>query len=331
MGKKVKGAVLGGAKGFLTGGPKGAAIGALGGVLGASSKQRNEGSVTNAMPAWMQGQYNTALGEINSIAMDPSGARQVAGLNSDDLASIEATRAAQGLGAEDLAFASGTARELSGAITPDEIRGFYNPFEQDVVAATQADIDYSRQLAEQSAGGAATAARAFGGDREAVYKAQLAGDVLRSGGQTIANLRAGGYRDAMNMAGTNRGLRLAGNSQLLNMVNARRDAAYGDAAALAGAGGLRRSVEQAGYDSRYAWNADRSKLLLDSLGALPGNQGTVSSFGPSQSAGARAIDGAVGLLGGVDDLRKAWEKWRGGGKAGSVPSAVRTIGMPVGP
>lgn len=328
MGKKVKGAVVGGVTGFLKSGgnPWGAAAGALGGAMGARSKQRNEGSVTTSMPSWMQGQYDTALGEVNRIAIDPANARQVAGLNADDLGAISGIRSAQGLGADDLAFASGTARELSGAITGDEIRGFYNPYEQDVVDATQRDIDYSRQLAEQNAGSAATAAGAFGGDREAVYKAQLAGDVLRSGGQTIAGLRQGGYRDAMNMAATNRQLRLGGNAQLRDMVDARRSAAYGDAQALAGAGAMQRGVEQAGYDSRYDWNQSRSDTLLRSLGALPGNQGSIERFGASQSSGERAVDGAIQGMGTIDDLIAAWRnRQTAGGRApsaGSMPSPI---------
>ncbi len=322
MGKKVSGAITGGLKGFITGGgnPLAAAAGAAGGFLGAKSRQRPEATESSSLSPWARGQFETATGAINSIALDPNNARRVAGLNADDLAGMQMTRDAAGVGAEDLAYASGTARDLSGAITEDEIRGFYNPFERDVVAATQADIDYSRQVAEQSAGAAATAAGAFGGDREAVYKAQLAGDVLRSGGQTIASLRAGGYRDAMGMAGTNRQLRLAGNAQLRDMVAARRDAAYGDAAARGTVGALQRGVEQAGYDSAYEWNGDRMRTLLGTMGAMP-RETTTTAYGPSQSSGARAVAGATGALGTLEDLTRVWRE-RNRGPAPTAPSGM---------
>jgi hypothetical protein len=120
---------------------------------------------------------------------------------------------------------------------------YFNPFEEKVVGATQADFDRQRTQAMMAADDVATRSRAFGGSRHAILAAEGLTGVNRNEAETLAKLRYGGYSDAVRaaQAGQQFGLQTAG--------------------ALHGAGDYARGVEQAGYDAPWNRTLQGSQII----------------------------------------------------------------------
>jgi hypothetical protein len=83
---------------------------------------------------------------------------------------------------------------------PASIEKFMNPFRQEVEASTIADFDRQRGLLTRGVNDAATRAHAFGGSRQAVLEAVGQGELNRAEASTLANLRFGGFQDALDRA-----------------------------------------------------------------------------------------------------------------------------------
>ncbi len=89
--------------------------------------------------------------------------------------------------------------------TPDQIQAmtgaqymgaYQNPYEQQVVQGTLADIERQRQISQQAQQARAVGARAFGGSRQAVAESIANEDYMRQAANTAAQLRSAGFTTA---------------------------------------------------------------------------------------------------------------------------------------
>ena len=76
---------------------------------------------------------------------------------------------------------------------------YMNPYTQEVIDASMADLEKARQRAVGNIGQQATAAKAFGGSRHGVAEALTSGEYGTQAGQTIARLRQQGFDTAANL------------------------------------------------------------------------------------------------------------------------------------
>ena len=97
---------------------------------------------------------------------------------------------------------------------PLNVGAYFNPYQQEVIERTQADIERQRQMAANQLGAQATAARAFGGSRQGVAEGVLAGEFGRMGADIAAQQRASGYNQALQAAMADRAARAGFASQL---------------------------------------------------------------------------------------------------------------------
>lgn len=209
-----------------------------------------------------------------------------AAFNPDQQAAFGEIRAAQGFGQGDMATAQGRANSLAAnGITGADIQKFQDPYQQQVIDAAMRDIEQARGQRRLGANSEAEAAGAFGGDRNAVYNAVLDGEYDRTGANTIAGLRSNGFNAASGLAMQNAGLQMTGNDQLMNMINQRRQAMYGDAQALGGVGDLQQQRQQAILDYR----TNMATKMLAGAGANSG-------YSQPQGGGISGI--MQGMLGG---------------------------------
>jgi hypothetical protein len=81
--------------------------------------------------------------------------------------------------------------------SPGAVSQYESPYTSDVVNATQAEFNNQNAQQQNALGGASAAAGAFGGDRQAVAQAQLAGQEQLAQAPTIANLENQGYSTAL--------------------------------------------------------------------------------------------------------------------------------------
>ena len=79
------------------------------------------------------------------------------------------------------------------------VQKYMNPYENQVVQNTLADIERARQGQISAEGAAATAARAFGGSRQGVTRSLIDEASLRNAGNLAAQLRQSGFAQAQNL------------------------------------------------------------------------------------------------------------------------------------
>ena len=242
------------------------------------------------------------------------GAPTIPGATLDQQLGIQGIRGLQGLQNPMLQGLFGQNQALAnqlGMSIGDLASQFQNPFEQQVIGGLQSDFDRQRALASTRANQAATQSGAFGGSRGAVLSALGQRDVNQQEAQTLANVRAGGYQQALQGAMGLRGEGLQGLQNLMGGLQYGQGVDLQRGQSLLQGGELMRQIGQQQAQEPY-WRQQQLAQLANLgigplgftqtsgggtnpfLGAL-GGAGAGAAFGP---VGA-AIGGGLGLLGGI--------------------------------
>ena len=196
-----------------------------------------------------------------------------------------------------------------------DVQSYYNPYEQQVVDQSLADIERQRQLASMNLGQQATAAKAFGGSRHGIAEGQLAGEYGRTAAQTAANLRNTGYQNALQMAmqqqAQNQAAGLAGAqfgltaaNQLGQLGQAQTAAGLQAAQTAMGLGATRQQFAQQQLDAARNLELQRLGITQGALGLMSPTMGasTSTTTPTSSNLAAGALGGAmlgsqIGVLG----------------------------------
>ena len=83
---------------------------------------------------------------------------------------------------------------------PTSYQQFMNPYTEDVIASTQADIARQGQMQQNQVAGNAVGAGAFGGSRQGIAAAEVARNVMDQQARTGAQLRSQGFAQAQGLA-----------------------------------------------------------------------------------------------------------------------------------
>ena len=239
------------------------------------------------------------------------GARQFAGFDPTYQQGEQmALAAGSGPGRQQLGMAGQLSQAAAGysptAIRPDAAltQQYFNPFEQQVVDTSLADMEQARQRAVQQMGQQATAARAFGGSRHGVAEALTSGEYGRQAGSMVANLRNQGYQQALQLAQQQQmqnqaaGLqgaqfRLGAAQQLGQMGQAQTGADMLAAQTAMGLGGARQQFAQQQMDAARNLGLERLGIMQSALGLqMPGMGGSTSTPTYNNPA-AGALGGAM--------------------------------------
>lgn len=285
---------------------------------GGGSTQATSTTVDPQIKQTYLGNLNYATEVANKLP-----AQQFAGFTPTYQAGEQAvTAAAQGgLGTQNL----NTAADLTAALgayspqavqaaqlNPANISQYMNPYTQQVVDTTMADMERARQQAIGQINQQATAAKAFGGSRQAVAQDltnQQYGQQLAS---TLANLRSQGYTQAANMLAQNvanqqqanlanqaAGLsgaqfRLGAAQQLGALGGAQQAGQYQAGQALMGLGSAQQQLAQQQLDATRNLPLQQLQTIQSALGLNPANLGMTQTSPLYQNTGASALGGALG-------------------------------------
>ena len=112
---------------------------------------------------------------------------------------------ALGTGIEALGTGLGTIGSAIGqagqaGFDPSSYQQFMNPYTEDVIAATQADIARQGQMQQNQASAGAVGAGAFGGSRQGIAQGEIASNVLDQQARTGSQLRSQGFAQAQGAA-----------------------------------------------------------------------------------------------------------------------------------
>jgi hypothetical protein len=89
----------------------------------------------------------------------------------------------------------------AGQIGQTDLAQYINPYTQQVIDTSMADLERQRQMQQNQLGAQASQAGAFGGSRQGVAEALTNEAFARQGGQMAAGLRQAGFQQAQQMAG----------------------------------------------------------------------------------------------------------------------------------
>lgn len=204
-----------------------------------------------------------------------------------------------------------------------DLTKYLNPYTNDVVNTTLADLSHARDQQQVSDNASATAANAFGGTRQSVLNANTTNDYLRNVAGTSANLRSGAYTNAQqaaladvasrnaasqfnanqDMAGQN--LRLGAASQLAGLNQADLARATQQGGILSAVGDTQQAQQQKEFTDAYNAYQQGQQLTLaqqqvlnQALGIIPLEQ-TNTTDGTQTT---KSNPGIGGILGGVASL-----------------------------
>jgi len=170
---------------------------------------------------------------------------------------------------------------------PINIGAYANPYTSAVIDRTQQDIERQRQMAMNTLGAQATAARAFGGSRQGVAEGVMAGEYGRMAGDMAAQQRQANYSQALQAAMADRQARLGAASQLGGLGQQAFQTGQTIQQQQAQQGLLQQGIQQALIDAarqQYAgYTGAPSQALqapLAALGVTPTPQTTTNSMQP---------------------------------------------------
>jgi len=175
-------------------------------------------------------------------------------------------------------YQAGEQQVVNQSLTPftgQEISGFMNPYQQEVIDRSLGDIESSRQMADLRDRQAATQARAFGGSRQGVQSSLTNAAALKQAADLSANLRNQGFGQATQLAQYARGQNLQGGQNVMAL------------------GGARQAFEQQQLDAIRNIGLQKLGIVQSSLGASPANLGGSVSTPYTRNAASGALGGAL--------------------------------------
>jgi len=175
-------------------------------------------------------------------------------------------------------YQAGEEQIVNQSLTPftgQEIGGFMNPYQQEVIDRSLGDIESSRQMQDLRDRQAATQARAFGGSRQGVQSSLTNAAALKQAADLSANLRNQGFGQATQLAQYARGQNLQGGQNVMAL------------------GGARQAFEQQQLDAIRNIGLQKLGIVQSSLGASPANLGGSVSTPYTRNVASGALGGAL--------------------------------------
>lgn len=172
-----------------------------------TSTSTGTATTTPQIPSWIQGPASQYFGQVgNLLTSNPGGVS-----NPASPLQQQAFSGASGLGGFNQALRdamSGTRGLMSytpdsvtaGQLRDTDLNPYMNPYTQEVIDTSVADLERARQGIITSTQGAATRAGAYGGSRHGVADAETNTGFLRDVGGLVANLRNQNFNQAQGAA-----------------------------------------------------------------------------------------------------------------------------------
>lgn len=224
-----------------------------------------------------------------------------------------------------LAEAGYTPQQIQAMTGAQYMSAYQNPYEQQVVQGTLADIERQRQLSQQAQQARAVGARAFGGSRQAVAEAIANEDYMRQAANTAAQLRSAGFTTAAGLGQTDAarameaaranianqlagaGIRQTAVGQLGALGAQQQNLGMTGAQAVMSAEQQRQQLAQARLDAARNLAAERLGLTGSALGQNVPNLGSSMTTPLYNNPLSSGIGGALGgaelgrLIGGTNN------------------------------
>ena len=255
-------------------------IGALAGAksaFGGGSSGGGQTTTQSVDPAMMRiynDVYNTGRTLANQPYIPYTGAR-ISGFNPDQLQGFDATRNmfGQSMGYDPRSALNNLANMSAPSILDRDIGAYQNPYTQQVIDTTLADLDRSRQMAVSRDQDRAIGSGAFGGSRSGILEAETNRAFADQAARTAAGLRQGGFDRATSLAGQDIGREIGNRMFQSGLFGSQLSDQYKNLGLLANIGRQQQGLQQAGLDQGYAQFMDARNYPAQQFGYLTGGAG----------------------------------------------------------
>ena len=290
-------------------------------ALGGGSSTPSSSTTSTAIDPDIKAAYLQQLADARAAAAG-LGTRQFEGFT-PGYATAEQQLTATGIGgagqqttnrAAELALAQAgyTPQQIQAMTGAQYMSAYQNPYEQQVVQGTLADIERQRQLSQQAQQARAVGARAFGGSRQAVAEAIANEDYMRQAANTAAQLRSAGFTTAAGLGQTDAarameaaranianqlagaGIRQTAVGQLGALGAQQQNLGMTGAQAVMSAEQQRQQLAQARLDAARNLAAERLGLTGSALGQNVPNLGTSTTTPIYRNPTISGLGGALG-------------------------------------
>lgn len=189
---------------------------------------------------------------------------------------------------------SGAAPTLSanqvagGQIAGTDLQAYMNPYEDQVVQQSLADIERSRLMQQNIGGAQAGAANAFGGSRQGIAEAETNRAFAEQAARTASGLRQTGYQNAQQMAGQDiaTGMQASLANQGANLQAGTTSAQLGQQRALQNQSALNQAGQfGASATNQAAAQASQQQQAASQFGAGAANQAALQNQAALNQAG----------------------------------------------
>lgn len=255
-----------------------------------------------------------AATQVASLPYQPYSGPRVAGFRPAEQQAFDITQQAVTgrVGAPELAQATQVAQQAA-MFSPQQfqqnVQGFMNPYQSQVVDATMARLAQARAERDAATKAQLASSRAFGNERRGVYEAQLAGEQERNTAETLANLYSQGYTQAANLASALPGQQLAGAAALAGYGNQALAQQQAYANMLSGVGQQQRGLAQQNLDVAYndflaqrGYPVEQLKILQSGLAGLPAVTSSTRTDTTPGTGFLGTASNVIGVLGGMKNL-----------------------------
>ena len=251
-----------------------------------------------------QGLYDTARIVADQPYIPYTGSR-IAGFNPDQLNAFDQTRSmfGQSMGYDPRGSLNTLAGMSAPSILDKDIGAYQNPYTQQVIDTTLADLDRSRQMAIGRDQDRAIGAGAFGGSRSGVLEAETNRAFADQAARTAAGLRQGGFDRATSLAGQDISREIGNRAFQAGLFGNQLADQYTNLGLMTGIGAQQQALQKAGLDQAYnqfldarGYGGQQIGLLSSALGLMP--QQTSTTQTGRKETGAGDILGSIMKLGG---------------------------------
>lgn len=285
--------------------------------MGKSGGGSNTSTSTSSPPPDVTAQYDNLIAQANAQSAQPLQQYQgqiVAGQNANQNQAAQQVQNAQGLAQPYYNQAQGLIQQGSQTLNPNtvtaaDINQYQNPYTQNVINSTMANINQQNAGQQQQLIGNAAQQGAWGGDRSAVAQSLLANQQDLANNQTIAGLENQGYSQALGEANTQQQqanqaqqasqyLQQQGGFGLLNLGSTAQNQALNSANALNTIGGQQQQQTQEELNVPYEQFQQQQAYPYQNLSWLSSlSTGLGSNLGGTSTTTQPAPNSSLGLFG----------------------------------
>lgn len=175
-------------------------------------------------------------------------------------------------------YMAGEEQVVNQSLTPftgQDINAFMNPYQEDVINRSLADVETTRQMADLRDRQMATGAKAFGGSRQGVQASLTNAAALKQAADLSANMRERGYGTAANLAQYARGQNIQGGQNVMAL------------------GGARQQLLQSQLDALRNIGTEKLGVTTAALGGNIPNLGMSTTTPYSRNVASGAFGGAL--------------------------------------